>query len=608
MRKPLHPNQLRARQRIRDFRVVRRLGVGGFAFVFLLERGGHLYSCKMAVRPASPDDEDQVDAWMRREVSSLELLEHPGLLPVLEWGRWPDAETGYVYFVTPYVPGCTFHVWRWRQHASLHRTIEVLCEALKPLEFMHERGLCHRDLKADNLLVRDGDDKPFLIDLGAVHLPFASTLTDGVAPGTLYCQPPEVMAFLVEEAHRKGSRMKAHPSADLYMLGVLLYEILTGCHPFGPRLPLEKLLVAIASGPPDPRELVPEAPASLCDLTMRLLARAPERRPASVRAVREELERLREEEGNTAAWQVAPSLPERERIRERFPGVDVVEIGDGELVEPAPPPSPQAGPSRRAGWGRGWARGLAGVVLGAALLGLGWMLFHAEPGVPDCPAPSEKGTHPVSSVSHDDTRAVCPSPQVPSRLCVLLTSVVSASVAQLAGCATAPVRPDPVGYLDRCPAEARATPVKLGIDPGEHPTFIETGLAPASNDPEHPTRNVKPGPISATMFVDVNGVEQDYQVSGEAMTTFKRVYIQLDTLHLPDGSTLPICGVATDGLHQYGIPTWNFIPFEGARVDPDRVDTSPGAVIINDPRFETVLQGPEGYRVPRIVLAPPEYR
>jgi serine/threonine-protein kinase len=187
--------------------------------------------------------------------------------------------------------------------------------------------------------------------------------------------------------------------------------------------------------------------------------------------------------------------------------------------------------------------------------------------------------------------------------------LLGASVAQLVGCATAPVRPDPIGYLDRCPAEARVTPVKLGIDPGEeYPTFIESGLAPASNDPQHPTRNVKPGPINATLVVEVKGVEQAYVVSGVALTTFKRVYIELDTLHLPDGSTLPICGVATDMLHQYGMPTYNFIPFEGARVDPERVDSSPGAVIINYPRFETVLQGPKGYPVPRIVLAPPEYR
>ncbi|MGZ3459755.1 MAG: serine/threonine protein kinase, partial [Archangium sp.] len=71
MRKPLHPNQLRAGDRVRDLRIVRRLGVGGFAFVFLVERKGHRGVLKMAARPLSEEDEDQVDAWMQREVLSL---------------------------------------------------------------------------------------------------------------------------------------------------------------------------------------------------------------------------------------------------------------------------------------------------------------------------------------------------------------------------------------------------------------------------------------------------------------------------------------------------------------------------------------------------------
>ena len=220
MSKPLHPNQLRAGHTVRDFRVVRRLGVGGFAFVFLVEREGHPYTIKVAARPASEADEDRVDAWMCREVSSLESVEHPHLLPVLEWGRWPDPDAGYVYLVTPYVAGSTFHVWRWRERASLHRAVGVLCLLLKPLEALHERGMCHRDLKADNVLVRQGDDWPFLIDFGAAHLPGAPPLTEGLAPGTLYCQPPEAIAFLVTEAARQGSRLPSRPAADLYAVGV----------------------------------------------------------------------------------------------------------------------------------------------------------------------------------------------------------------------------------------------------------------------------------------------------------------------------------------------------------------------------------------------------
>ncbi len=248
--RPRRPDQLRAGHHVRDFRIVRRLGVGGFAFVFLVKRGGQRYVMKMAARAASAKDLDKVDAWMRREVISLEHLEHPHLLPVLERGRWPDPETGYGYFVMPYVSGSSFHVWRWHERAPLYRSVGVLCALLKSLEALHERGICHRDVKADNLLVRQEDDAPFLIDFGAAHLPWAPVLTEGLAPGTLYCQPPEAILFLASLLSKdspQDARLEAQPAADLYAFGVLLYETLTSCRPFSTRGPLEQILGAIAT-------------------------------------------------------------------------------------------------------------------------------------------------------------------------------------------------------------------------------------------------------------------------------------------------------------------------------------------------------------------------
>ena len=86
MSPPRHPHELRAGDFVRDFRIVRRLGVGGFSFVFLVERGGLQFSLKMAARPLSAEDPDQVDSWMRREVASMDhLVGHPLVLPVFEW-------------------------------------------------------------------------------------------------------------------------------------------------------------------------------------------------------------------------------------------------------------------------------------------------------------------------------------------------------------------------------------------------------------------------------------------------------------------------------------------------------------------------------------------
>ena len=626
MSTPLHPNQLREGEMVRDFRVVRWLGAGGFSFVFLVERGGQRYFMKVAAQPLSERDEDRVDDWMRREVSSLELLAHSNLLPVLEWGRWPEVETGYGYFVTPYIQGSTFHVWRWRERASLHRSVGVLCEYLTALEMLHERGVCHRDIKADNLLVRQGDDKPFLIDFGSVHLPWAHVLTEGLAPGTLYCQPPEAVSFLLSEAFRPGSRLQARPEADLYAVGVLLYETLTNCRPFSTRLPLEQLLIAIATTlPPDPRTFDPGLPAGLCGLAMCLLDKEPGRRPGSAGAVREVLEQMRGKEGHTAAWQAPAALPsECAWAREVPAGMELLDERAAPL-EPEPPPAPPEPPPGRAPVDGRWAgrrRWLAVAVLLLGLLGIGWMLLcgvhppgedgsRSGPTAPASPAPSEKGTPSVPSSSPPETSRDSSPAWVASRLCHVLTGVLGLSTAaQLAGCATVPMRPDPIGYLARCPSEARATPVRLGIKPDEHASFLDTGT-PASEDSieqDGGSLNLKPGPVTATMYTFVEGKEAEFKIFGEAVTTPNRVYIQFDRIVAPGGTPLPICGVAVDGIHQYGIPTYAKLPIEGAKVDPAMVDKSPGSVVLNDPRFETVLQGPEGYDVPRINLAPPDWR
>ncbi|WNG36275.1 protein kinase [Archangium violaceum] len=605
MRNALRPDQLRAGSRVRDFRVVRRLGVGGFAFVFLVRRGGHRFTLKMAARAASEKDPDKVDAWMRREVASLEHLEHPNLLPVLEWGRWPEPPTGYGYFVTPYVSGSTLHVWRWRERAPLYRSVGVLCELLKTLEALHERGICHRDVKADNLLVRQGDDKSFLIDFGTVHLPWARVLTEGIAPGTLYCQPPEVVLFLVSllsEDPPRGERLEARPSADLYAVGVLLYEILTNYRPFSTRVPLEQLLAAIVSKPPtEPGLLAPGAPVSLCALALRLLAKEPEQRPPSARAVREELERLREQEGHTDSWQAPAERPsERDRTRTLSPDADMLEEPSGLESSPAE----ESRSSKQALRAGRWPVRLMALALGLGLLGIGWMLASAPP------APSEKGTQPVSAPVHSEPTPSSVAPiQTPSRLCALLTSVLGLTTAQLAGCATAPVRPDPVGYLASCSPEARATPVKLGLPPQDHASFLKTGI-PASDETieEGAPLNLKSGPVTAAMYVDMKGQELRVMISGEAVVTPNRVYLRFDRLQMPDGTTWPICGVAVDDLYEYGIVTYAKHPFLGNKVDPARIDKSPGSVVINDPRFETVLQGPEGYPMPHVKLPPPDWR
>ncbi|MCY1075048.1 serine/threonine protein kinase [Archangium lansingense] len=612
MRKAVHPNQLRPRHRVREYRVVRRLATGGFSLVFLVEKAGQPYVMKMALQPASDAEADHADGWMRREAVSLEHLAHPHLLPVHELGRWPDPRTGYSFFITDHVPGDTFHDWRLNVRATPHQWVGVLIAILRPLEMMHERGICHRDLKADNILVREGDGWPFLIDLGAVHLPCARPLTQGLAPGTLYCQPPEAIRFLLgKEALEEGSRFEARPTADLYAIGILLYEALTGLRPFNPELPLDQLLSAIvAVTPAEPRQHAPQAPASLSALAMRLLAKEPAQRPASARAVREELERLRAEEGQSEPWRM-PAVP----LSKKGKGGGGGECGSTPALEGAQPePGPAGAPedSASAGRARHWPGVLVEWCFVLGLLGLGWWWLHPPPHVePTAPAPpalSKQGAPPVpSSQNPQDPSATAAPPEASPLWCAMRHAVWGVALAQLAGCVTTPpVRPDPSGFLARCPPEARATPIKLGFVRGElHPTFLASGTEASSESSrdENGPINLKPGPVRAYIYPIDD--DQELIAEGEAEITPMRVYIRLHRIQLPDGSWLPICGAAVSTFEKvFGAPTYEGYALTDARLD--QVDCSAGSTILNTNRFETLIEPPEGEPRPRVRQVDPE--
>jgi len=214
----------------------------------------------------------------------------------------------------------------------------------------------------------------------------------------------------------------------------------------------------------------------------------------------------------------------------------------------------------------------------------------------------------------------------PPLLCTLLRHVLGGLVvAQFAGCATTPppVRPDPLGYLARCSTEARITPGTLGFKPYAedgpdyywYPTFLETGTPASSQsiDDGGPL-NIRSGPILATMYANTGSVEHPtFLVAGEAFVTPDRVYIEINRIQLPDGSWLPLCGVASAGgdkrsKKQFGIPTYAVEPLAVTPLEPALVDSRPGSVVLNDPRFETFVQPADERVRPSFLRMPPERR
>lgn len=616
MTKPFHPDLLQPGDMVRHYRVVRRLGSGGFAVVFLVEEGGRLYRLKMAVRPPGEEDEEREDERAFREAISLGHFRHPNLLGVRELGRWPELEGGYCFHVTNYEPGAPFNPWRWETRAPLCRVVRVLSELALVLAELHERGVFHRDLKADNVLVREGDDKPFLIDFGAVWLPGTYTLTRGLPPVTFHNMPPEVATFLRGGEWERGAHFPARASADLYAFGALLYEALTDCHPFNPRLPAEMLLLAIELVPPAaPRQLDPRVPPELSGLVMRLLAKEPEQRPPSAWVVHEELARMLAQYGDTEAWTVpyafAPASEEAPPVEASpEPAAPGIHLDEG-----TPPPSggeaegaagtPESdGAKRESGVPReGWGRGLALSALVLLLLGIGWRAVRtvcasaavgtgsgAASTALALPAPSDEGCDLLP----------CSTPKPLSKPLALFCAVS----AHFLACVGAPVRPDVGGFLERCPSEARQTAVRLGF---EKLPFTQVELTTVTNAARLETegyRNVRSGPMEGWMLLPDKSIRR---VAGEAKVLPDRVYVQFDRIYLdgaypatPGRVPTPICAVVVSERDwtKFGVLTYAASPDEGGQgVDPAKVEHGADTTVLNAPMVDTYVQLP-GRRFP----------
>ncbi len=183
-----------------------------------------------------------------------------------------------------YVDGLLFTDWRRETRPSAAQLVDVLLPIVRTVAALHKSGVHHRDLNANNIVVRREDGWPFLLDFGSVRLPGARTLTQGLPPVNLSVVPPE--AFELLQSQEDDARFEGGEKADLYALGVLLYGALTDGLPFNPELPPEKLVAVITLRVPRaPHWVNPKVPKSLSAITMRLLAKRPEERFESAEAL-----------------------------------------------------------------------------------------------------------------------------------------------------------------------------------------------------------------------------------------------------------------------------------------------------------------------------------
>ena len=266
------------------YRLKRLVGIGGMAMVF--EADDLLKKTTVAVKILKEEfaaDEVSVQRFINESKAVL-MLSHPNIVKIFD----VSVKGEYKYIVMEYIDGITLKAYMQRKGTlSVKETIAYSIQILRALEHAHLGGVVHRDIKPQNiLLLRSGQIK--VTDFGIAKLPDAKTLTaTDKAIGTVYYISPE------QAAGEKGIDRRT----DLYSVGVLMYEMITGKLPFDGENPVSIALKQISEEPKPPHELNPDIPEGLEQIILFAMEKDKDKRFQTATQMIDLLKRVRENPG-----------------------------------------------------------------------------------------------------------------------------------------------------------------------------------------------------------------------------------------------------------------------------------------------------------------------
>ncbi|HKW50048.1 MAG TPA: protein kinase [Gemmatimonadaceae bacterium] len=261
------------------YTIQRELTGGGMSHVFVAHE--HALGRTVVVKVLKPELGAGVNRErFRREIMLAAQLQHPHIVPVLSAGEHGDL----LWYTMPFVEGVSLRDSLIHTGKFSARTVtRVLHDVLDALAYAHRRGVIHRDIKPGNILHHGAHS--LVTDFGvakalSASLPHSGTTSVGIAIGTPAYMAPEQLAADPTADHRM----------DLYAVGLLAYELLTGVQPFSGSSPQATMAAQLTRMPTPLEEACPGVPPALASLVMRLLAKHPDDRPATATAALSELE------------------------------------------------------------------------------------------------------------------------------------------------------------------------------------------------------------------------------------------------------------------------------------------------------------------------------
>lgn len=246
------------------YQIVAPLGEGGMAAVYKAYHPAMERYIALKVLPRHMAFSEEFLTRFRREAKLLAQLQHPHILPVFDYGEGD----GYPYIVMPFIVSGTLADILRKQRLSLPEVRRILTQIGDALSYAHGRGMIHRDIKPSNVLI-DERGNCLLTDFGLARMVEAAEklTTSGSIMGTPAYMSPE-----------QGMGSNTDYRSDLYSLGVILYEMITGRVPYTAETPVAVVFKHIQDPLPAARKFNPNLPEALERVLLKSLAKNPEDR------------------------------------------------------------------------------------------------------------------------------------------------------------------------------------------------------------------------------------------------------------------------------------------------------------------------------------------
>ncbi|MEZ4590234.1 MAG: serine/threonine-protein kinase [Chloroflexota bacterium] len=315
------------RKKYGRYEIESELGRGGMATVYLAHdpRFGRKVALKVMSRALR--DDPTFRGRFEREARIIATLEHPAIVPVYDYGE----SDGQPFLVMRYMPGGTLADRIIARPFSLETAVPIIQRLAGALDHAHQQGVIHRDLKPGNILF-DQYNNAFLTDFGIVKLAQGGTVSltgSGVIGTPAYMSPEQIHGEKALDGR-----------SDVYTLGIILFEMLTGRKPYRAETPIKQMMAHVLTPTPSIRALKPDLPEAFEPVMQRVLAKERDDRFATAAELTEAI-------AQTLYGLSLPPLPEEPTPVRAQPSLDPEEMPTVAFEMPPvvaePEPKPEAG-------------------------------------------------------------------------------------------------------------------------------------------------------------------------------------------------------------------------------------------------------------------------